>query len=362
MASNLRRSKRTVGKRISDINRRVTRLQKKSVPTSIAPGAVTNFALSTPVSDSIDTAQLTADGKNAIYYQASAPSAATTTLTVGDLWFDSDNGYALSKWNGTIWESFGLGNAAFSTIDAGKITTGVLSAITISGVTFNAGTLSGGVYPFSVSSAGVMRAVSGTIGAFTLSSSTLTASYSDVGVGYSISSSLSLGTNAQVTTRYDYSGLSSTYYTEIYLNKADEQGGIIVTGTASGSLQTTRVNSSFVQSRTILRDFEGAYSDTRLKSGISPLEVDRAIDIVKKMNPVRYVMNNQPDVERHGLIAQELHEIYPEVVFVGTEDVNDLPWAVDYSKLTVPLISTVQEMLKTIETLSSRVTELEGKE
>lgn len=354
MASNLRRSKRTVGKRISDINRRVTRLQKKSVPTSIAPGAVTNFALSTPVSDSIDTAQLTADGKNAIYYQASAPSAATTTLTVGDLWFDSDNGYALSKWNGTIWESFGLGNAAFSTIDAGKITTGVLSAITISGVTFNAGTLSGGVYPFSVSSAGVMRAVSGTIGAFTLSSSTLTASYSDAGVGYSISSSLSLGTNAQVTTRYDYSGLSSTYYTEIYLNKANDQGGIDVTGTASNVLRTTRIRSSFVESFDLIE-----LSDARIKENMQPLE--NCLSIIQQIEPVSYNMIEEKDSSKyHGFIAQDLYAVYPHVVKVGGDDPAQNPWGVNYGKMTALLAGGIKELVEKVENLEARVSALES--
>lgn len=265
MASNLRRSKRTVGKRISEINRRVTRLQKKSAPTSIAPGTVTNNVLSTPVIETISTAQATADGKNAIYYQDDAPSG--SSLATGDLWFDSNNGYALSKWNGTAWESFGLGNAAFSNIDAGKITAGILNSIQI-----NAGTPVSGNYPFSVSTAGVLRAVSGTVGAFTLSTSTLTAANLPSGVS-GISSSIELATNGQIKTRID--NASGPYYVEVYVNKSNSDGGIEIVGNASGTIRSSVMTSSYVYSGGSVRHGDitsddklfGAGSHTRVGAG-----------------------------------------------------------------------------------------------
>ena len=213
MASNLKRSKRTVGKRIDDLHRRVLRMQKRPAPRrigsrvvvssnlaqdavtpvelapdsvtqdAIAPGAVTDtelasgaggadttFSGTAPTSpeigdvwfDSGDSlklkrwsgsawvsmrdlgiaaaqagadaaaagaaaAQTTANGKNKVFYTASAPTA----VSVGDLWFDTDEDNKLSKWNGTVWEAFGLGNAAFSNIDAGKITAGTIAAARI---------------------------------------------------------------------------------------------------------------------------------------------------------------------------------------------------------------------------------------
>ena len=210
MASNLKRSKRTVGKRIDDLHRRVLRMQKRPAPRrigsrivvssnlaqdavtpvelapdsvtqdAIAPGAVTDtelapdaggadttFSGTAPTSPAIGdvwfdsgdslklkrwsgsawvsmrdlgiaaaqagadaaaagatAAQTTANGKNKVFYTASAPTA----VSVGDLWFDTDEENKLSKWNGTVWEAFGLGNAAFSNIDAGKITAGTIAA------------------------------------------------------------------------------------------------------------------------------------------------------------------------------------------------------------------------------------------
>lgn len=206
MASNLKRSKRTIGRRISSLESRTRRLQKLPTRTrlgpravvgsSIAQGSVSSSELSPAVTGSItsaetaatnaetaatnaqttaddavtaaddaqtaaDTAQATADaaqsaastaqsaattaataasgaqatanGKNKIFYAPGAPSAVST----GDLWFDSDNDYKLSRWDGSNWVDFGLGSAAFSYIDAGKITAGSITSIEFAGYAGN---------------------------------------------------------------------------------------------------------------------------------------------------------------------------------------------------------------------------------
>jgi hypothetical protein len=86
---------------------------------------VTTVVLANDVVQDIEYAQAAANGKNTIYYSATAPSGGT--YTEGDLWFETDNDNALSRWDGAAWQSFGLGNAAFSNIDAGKITSGTIS-------------------------------------------------------------------------------------------------------------------------------------------------------------------------------------------------------------------------------------------
>lgn len=53
----------------------------------------------------------------------------------------------------------------------------------------------------------------------------------------------------------------------------------------------------------------------------------------------------------HGLIAQDLYEVYPEAVTKGNDDT---PWSIDYSKLVPVLLKSIQE-------LSERVEELEKK-
>lgn len=99
----------------------------------IAPNQVDFGELSNEVNNFI---QATADGKNTIYRQAAEPVGGT--YVIGDLWFDTDNDNAISRWElvGATeqWNPFGLGNAAIANLNAGKITTGTLSAIvTITG-------------------------------------------------------------------------------------------------------------------------------------------------------------------------------------------------------------------------------------
>jgi hypothetical protein len=53
-----------------------------------------------------------------------------------------------------------------------------------------------------------------------------------------------------------------------------------------------------------------------------------------------------------------LHQVYPEAVAVGGEDVKTQPWGVDYAKMTPILTKAVQEQQQQIETLSKDKTAL----
>lgn len=75
----------------------------------IAPGAIDTSKLGSDVTNSISTAQETADGKNKILYSATEP---TGSFSVGDTWFDTDDGYKIYKWNGTQWTANALGMSA----------------------------------------------------------------------------------------------------------------------------------------------------------------------------------------------------------------------------------------------------------
>lgn len=218
MASNLRRSRRTIGQRFLRTENRLEALQRRPIPSRIgqrviissnlAPGAVRLPALDTDVTQYI---QSTADGKNAIYRQTDPPAGGT--YAVGDLWFDTDDGNKIYR--NTVagaspnWQGFTLGDSALesigaskitagtidasqitvSNIDAGNIVTGTLSSINISGVTISIGTSNtvfkadtNGIYagnstfasaPFSVDLDGALKAASGTIAGLTISSSAL---------------------------------------------------------------------------------------------------------------------------------------------------------------------------------------------
>jgi len=73
------------------------------------------------------TAQATANGKNTVYYQASAP----TTAKKNDIWFNTSKDNQMSIYNGSKWvaEQFGAGAIADNTITAAQIATEVNTKI-----------------------------------------------------------------------------------------------------------------------------------------------------------------------------------------------------------------------------------------
>lgn len=70
-----------------------------------------------------DAAQTTADGKNTVYFQTGAPTGGT--YLVDDLWYDTDNGYSLSRWSGSAWVAAPYGTGA---LGAGSVTASILAA------------------------------------------------------------------------------------------------------------------------------------------------------------------------------------------------------------------------------------------
>ena len=150
MSSRRRNSKKNLGTNLSDIQRRLRRMERKPIRTrlqnrvikgaAIAPSSITAdevefgtaIVSSDPENDVLNpktgllvinpddngasvysadqnnyldikdaTAQSTADGKNTIYYQTTAPSSAS--LKINDIWYDTDDGNKLYVWNGTAW-------------------------------------------------------------------------------------------------------------------------------------------------------------------------------------------------------------------------------------------------------------------
>lgn len=81
----------------------------------------------TPAPEDVVTALETAESKNSVYYQATAPTA----HKVGDTWFDTDNDYKISRWDGSQWVAAELGDQAVGNLDASHINTGTLTAVHI---------------------------------------------------------------------------------------------------------------------------------------------------------------------------------------------------------------------------------------
>ncbi|WP_417088882.1 Gp37-like protein [Eubacterium maltosivorans] len=101
----------------------------------IAPGAIDLDKLSGTVSgmingavDTANNAQITADGKNKIYYQNTQPGL--TGNKKGDTWFDTANGYKAYVWDGTKWSASPFGSSALSDAVNSSITTAGSNAST----------------------------------------------------------------------------------------------------------------------------------------------------------------------------------------------------------------------------------------
>jgi hypothetical protein len=88
------------------------------------------------------TARASADGKNTIYRQNAQPTGGT--YVTGDTWFDEDDGNKLYRYNGTTWVAFTLGNSALASISASKITAGTIDASVITVSNLDAGNITTG--------------------------------------------------------------------------------------------------------------------------------------------------------------------------------------------------------------------------
>lgn len=120
-------------------------------------------------------AQTTADGKNKVFRQTSAPTASA----VGDLWFDTDDDNRIYRWDGSSWVANNLGNNAIASLSANKLTAGTIDASVITVSNINAGNISTGTLNADrIASASITgtKIAAGTITASNIATGTITAS------------------------------------------------------------------------------------------------------------------------------------------------------------------------------------------
>lgn len=90
------------------------------------------FANAATAATAAGTAQTTADNKNRVWYQATAPTGILHKQN--DIWFNTAADNRISQWNATAntWDQQLIGNSAIiANLDAGKITVGTLLAAVI---------------------------------------------------------------------------------------------------------------------------------------------------------------------------------------------------------------------------------------
>jgi len=103
-------------------------------------------------------------------------------------------------------------------------------------------------------------------------------------------------------------------------------------------------------------------SDYRLKQDVVTLT--DSITKLKQLNPVHFKWKDMPSVETDGFLAHEVQTVVPSAI-TGEKDAVDKdgniePQQIDTAKLTPLLTSALQEAIKKIETLETKVAALEA--
>ena len=99
-------------------------------------------------------------------------------------------------------------------------------------------------------------------------------------------------------------------------------------------------------------------SDARMKENVRDLDTTERL---MQLRPVDYLWKHQatsddPDRRNLGFIAQEVQQVFPELVSTSP----DGKLGVEYTGLIAPLVKAIQEQQAIIEALEARISALEG--
>jgi len=138
----------------------------------------------------------------------------------------------------------------------------------------------------------------------------------------------------------------------MYITKAsgfthDHAIQFAVAGTQKGSIALSTSGTTY-----------STTSDRRLKDNIEPIA--DATNKLMNMNPVTHTWIADPEAPQvHGFIAQEMQEVVPEAVSGDAE--SDDMMSMDYGRITPVIVAALQDALKEIKELKTRIDELESK-
>ncbi len=390
MASNLRRSKRTVGRRLVDLQTKVSGLQKRVGPVSIGQNAVSTSSLQPGAvggwvvdANSIYTGTKTATGS----------FAPTGSITIGSDGHITANKFRIDA-NG---DAFFTGAISGGTIDIGGSDSSSfhvdasgniwLGASTYASAPFKV-SASGGLVASGANISGAISASSGNFGSYSIDGTDLFATDGNFDVKLSPGDISCEGpsNSAVLVNSYGIEASSDFGYWSINSSgDAEFAGGLIVDGGTdsyilNSALYVQRPDAApvlhleraygagqdFVRFRNATANQEvgriefsstttivyQTSSDSRLKENIEPL-VD-AIETIKLIQPVKYNFISDLSNKIDGFLAQDLYNAYPQVVSVGGDDPKERPWAVNYAGITPILTAAIKEIIARLEDLESR--------
>jgi hypothetical protein len=97
-------------------------------------------------------------------------------------------------------------------------------------------------------------------------------------------------------------------------------------------------------------------SDERLKNVLGPVEY--GLNTIKQIEPVRYALKSEPDVEKLGFIAQQVLPVVPQSVFDTGEEIADgepTKLGMEYVSLIPVLVNAIKELSAEVDALKAQL-------
>jgi len=100
-------------------------------------------------------------------------------------------------------------------------------------------------------------------------------------------------------------------------------------------------------------------SDERLKNIIGPVEY--GLNTLKQIEPVRYTLKSEPDVEKLGFIAQQVQPLVPQSIFDTNEHIEGEPedaptkLGMEYVAMIPVLVNAIKELSAEVDALKSQL-------
>jgi hypothetical protein len=152
---------------------------------------------------------------------------------------------------------------------------------------------------------------------------------------FSLDATSSQATPAIVIAKKDNTTTTSQVFVQFLINSE---------GTGSGQINANGASAAAF----------GSYSDERLKENI--VDLPPQLENIRALRPVEF--DYKTGGHQIGFIAQEMQEVYPDVVGNGSDEMLTIT---GWSKTEARLVKAIQEQQQMIETLQAKVAALEAK-
>jgi hypothetical protein len=190
---------------------------------------------------------------------------------------------------------------------------------------------------------------SSTINSGTLTTTTINGSNNQSGI-------VVVGSNTVGGSGYvDFIKVTNTSAGATNINKTirvNNTGGLEIVNSAYSNIAFSLTDAG------VLNTPGGGTSDLRTKKNIEYI-YDEKTTLIKKLKPVKFEFKNNENIKRHGFIAQDILELYPELVLGNGNEENGV-YGLDYDGILSLTVKALQESIIRIEKLESVIKELKN--